>query len=100
MVRKYLSLGHGELDLISGNKQREAGKKGTRQEEIGEGLKEQEVQVVQIFSLISQGKGSLPMSEMKNSFKLEMWGFGSLFMLAAVCGDICSAEEINPPGWH
>lgn len=81
MVRKYLSLGPGELDLIRGNKQREAGKKGTRKEGTEEGLKEQEAQLVQILSLISEGKGSLPMSKMKNSFKLERWGFGRFFSI-------------------
>lgn len=34
---------------------------------------------------------------MRNSFKLDM---GFFPLLLVVCGNICSTEEINRPGWH
>lgn len=40
------------------------------------------------------------MIKMKNSLKLDLQVFGSLPLLLVICGNIHSAEEINPPGWH
>lgn len=100
MEKEYLSLGLGVLDLIDGNKQSVGGRRRIKEDRMEEEGKEQKAQSVWIFSPISWGKGFLPVIRMKNSFKLDVRVFVVSPLLLVLCGNICSTEEINPPGWH
>lgn len=45
-------------------------------------------------------EGVFPVIRMKNCLKLDVRVFGSLPLSLVICGNIGSAEEIDPPGWH